>query len=177
MKSLKEEINNLKEQLKFTKIYVEGMEEKLTNATKEIRKLKGTNQSQLNAIRIKCNSCELFCESKKELLNHKTQEHSQKLKCSLCDLVFKKRSDLETHIKSKHESTENFECEHCNKKFVLKWRLNKHLRLHTQQNNIRCHYFNNNKPCPFEELGCMFEHSYSKNCKFGEKCDKTLLCS
>ena len=57
MKSLKEEINNLKEQLKFTKIYVEGMEEKLTNATKEIEKLKGTNQWQINAIGIKCNSC------------------------------------------------------------------------------------------------------------------------
>ena len=41
LKSLKDEINDLKEQLKLTKTYVEGMEEKLSNATKEIDKLKG----------------------------------------------------------------------------------------------------------------------------------------
>ena len=152
------------------------MEEKLSNATKEIDKLKGIDKSKINAFGIKCNRCELLCQSKKELLDHNKQEHTPKLKCSSCDLTFNKRSDLETHMKSKHESTEKFECEQCNKKFVLRWRLKKHQKLHARQNNRKCHYFNNSKPCPFEELGCMFEHSYSKNCKFGGKCDRTL-CS
>ena len=44
LKSLKDEINDLKEQLKLTKTYVEGMEEKLSNATKEIDKLKGIDK-------------------------------------------------------------------------------------------------------------------------------------
>jgi hypothetical protein len=30
-----------------------------------------------------------------------------------------------------------------------------------------CHYFNNDKKCPFEELGCKFLHSVSQICKFG----------
>ena len=30
--------------------------------------------------------------------------------------------------------------------------------------------------CPFEAIGCMFDHSFSKNCKFGSKCEKAL-CS
>ena len=32
------------------------------------------------------------------------------------------------------------------------------------------------KCCPFEEIGCMFEHSLSEECKYAEKCNKKL-CS
>ena len=37
-----------------------------------------------------------------------------------------------------------------------------------------CHYFNNGKMCPFEELGCKFLHVLAKNCKFGQRCSKRL---
>ena len=38
-----------------------------------------------------------------------------------------------------------------------------------------CHYFNNKKDCPYEEIGCMFKHAKSDNCWFKEHC-KNKLC-
>ena len=32
--------------------------------------------------------------------------------------------------------------------------------------NKYCHYFNNQKSCPFELLGCKFKHEESPTCKF-----------
>ena len=37
-----------------------------------------------------------------------------------------------------------------------------------------CHYFNNNKVCPFNDIGCMFKHSESDKCRFGENCQFKL---
>ena len=37
-----------------------------------------------------------------------------------------------------------------------------------------CHFFNNSKVCPYKLYGCKFKHSDSKNCRYGEKCKKTL---
>ena len=34
--------------------------------------------------------------------------------------------------------------------------------MHTDNINHHCHYFNNDKMCPFEELGCKFLHRDSK---------------
>ena len=33
-----------------------------------------------------------------------------------------------------------------------------------------CHFYNNGKPCPFQEIGCMFRHENSGQCK-------TRLCT
>ena len=52
-------------------------------------------------------------------------------------------------------------------------RLNKHKSVHRTKKY--CHYYNNDKECPFEELGCMFRHEVSKNCYFRGKC-KNSLC-
>ena len=41
------------------------MEEKLTNATRDIEKLKGIDKLQTNAFGIKCISCEILCQSSK----------------------------------------------------------------------------------------------------------------
>ena len=32
------------------------------------------------------------------------------------------------------------------------------LNLNKATKKIRCHYYNNTKPCPFDEIGCMFLH-------------------
>ena len=61
-------------------------------------------------------------------------------------------------------------------KFFLNWRLKKHEALHTSQITRNCHYFNNNKRCPFDDLGCMFAHRESDICKFDQVCSKSL-CS
>ena len=37
-----------------------------------------------------------------------------------------------------------------------------------------CHYFNNEKPCPYEEFGCKFKHEKSSTCSYGQRCNNTL---
>ena len=67
-------------------------------------------------------------------------------------------------------------CNKCYKEFALKWRLSKHKSIHDSDKNTPCHYYNNNKVCPFEELGCKFAHKLSGECKYSKAC-KNKLCS
>ena len=48
------------------------------------------------------------------------------------------------------------------------------MHLHSQKNIKPCHYFNNEKSCPYNELGCKFLHIASEKCKFEQKCDRRL---
>ena len=105
---------------------------------------------------------------------HNQSNHTPLIKCESCDETFKKNCDLELHIQRSHFSVEMFECDKCGKQFVLKWRLRKHQDIHNNQNIRKCHYYNNNKKCPFEAIGCMFEHSFSGKCQHGERCNKNL---
>ena len=105
-----------------------------------------------------------------------TTKHSFLLKCKICEIYFDKFCDLERHIKSCHEQYQEFACENCDKKFVTKWRMKKHTRIHTNKSTRNCHFFNNCKTCPFEELGCKFLHQESKNCILDQSC-LVKLCS
>ena len=104
----------------------------------------------------------------------RSREPSASLKCSLCDRKFDIFWELERHIKDSHEIHNTFKCDKCEKEFVLKWRLKKHEIIHSNKISCHCHYFNNGKHCPFEELGCKFLHTASPFCKFGLTCRKKL---
>ena len=67
----------------------------------------------------------------------------------------------------------------CVMNFMLKWRLKKYMSLHNNvHRNIQfCHYFNDSKSCPFENLGCILKHEIAPLCKFGEKCLKNFVSS
>ena len=93
---------------------------------------------------------------------------------AICVKCFERYSDLESHIKSNHVNHNVFQCDQCGKSFVLKWRLGKHLNLHTGNSVKHCHFFNNDKKCPFEVLGCKFLHSKAKVCKAGQNCQRRL---
>ena len=58
---------------------------------------------------------------------------------------------------------------------MLKWRLKKHTDGHNNKSQKYCHYYNNDKSCPYEEIGCKFLHQISEKCVFGRKC-KHKLC-
>ena len=51
----------------------------------------------------------------------------------------------------------------------------KHVKQHEQSNVRYCSFFNNNKFCEYEEIGCMFRHEHAPLCKYSEKC-KIKLC-
>ena len=116
-------------------------------------------------------------ETRKEIEHkEKTTKFRSKseIKCDLCDVGFDLNSDLETHIKVNHENHKVFKCDKCDKCFVLNWRRDKHMKLHTNASVKPCHYFNNGGKCPFEELGCKFLHTEAKLCKSGVKCLRRL---
>ena len=49
------------------------------------------------------------------------------------------------------------------------------MKIHTQDFVKFYHYYNNDKFCPFEELGCKFLHKVAQNCGLGKTC-KIWLC-
>ena len=78
---------------------------------------------------------------------------------------------LEAHLKT-HNEMQPFSCDKCEKKFYLKWRLEKHRGSHYTKK--LCHYYNNQKACPYEDIGCMFRHEVSSLCRFST-CNN-ILC-
>ena len=80
------------------------------------------------------------------------------IRCKICKESFSKNSELEKHLVNIHGSKKTYSCENCDKTFLLKWRLNKHIGIH-QDDNIRiCKFFKDGKDCPFEDVGCKFGH-------------------
>ena len=51
-----------------------------------------------------------------------------------------------------------------------------HMKNHLNRGSKKCHYYNNDLVCPFQEMGCMFIHEDSPLCRFDGKCSKRL-CS
>ena len=70
-----------------------------------------------------------------------------------------------------HDDVEIFECDECPKKIMFQWRMKKHMEGHIKT-KVKCHYFNNGKRCPYEDVGFMFAHETAKLCKFRENCTK-----
>ena len=61
------------------------------------------------------------------------------------------------------------------KEFFMLWRLRQHTKVQDNTNIRKCHYFNNNKVCPFEHIGCKFKHEKSEHCANPKNC-KVKLC-
>ena len=97
-----------------------------------------------------------------------------KIKCDHCDKSYSTNTEMEIHIESDH-LIEGFNRDKCDKLFVSKWRLRVHQKSHALEYKKRnCHYNNSDKRCPFEKLGCKFEHIMSRDCKFGVKCKHNM---
>ena len=52
--------------------------------------------------------------------------------------------------------------------------MQKHIQATHDDVTIFCHYFNNQKDCPYDDE-CVFVHEESAICKFGNGCER-LLC-
>ena len=101
--------------------------------------------------------------------------HSQPKECTMCNQKFDDSCSLEDHLLTVHKKSKQFHCGACNQTFVLRWRLHKHLESHKEGRVIKkCHYFNNNKKCPFEQLGCKFLHEEADDCRYAGLCQRTM---
>ena len=174
-KDLEKKVENLENR---TKLY----EEKI-NSLEKISTIENPEQNVPENVvnNAECKVCGKNFESKKNLMRHVKESHSttttdQEKECRICKQTFSKNSELEVHMNKSHSDSTQFKCEVCGKAFVLKWRLDKHKDIHNKEVNIKhCHYYNNEKECPFENIGCMFRHTESKECKYRRSC-KIKLC-
>ena len=80
------------------------------------------------------------------------------------DKEWKMKAHLKTHKLHK--------CDNCKKTFKNEDILEKHLKIAHEGLKIYCHYFNNEKECPFNEK-CIFLHENSSQCKYGKLCERT----
>ena len=109
----------------------------------------------------------------KRLKKHFKEVYPVQVDCAVCNESFTRNCELEVHIEVHHKDPKLYKCD---KAFFLSWRLRKHESIHASQGVKNCHFFNNEKLCPFEKLGGMFSHKESELCKFYKTCSKTL-CS
>ena len=177
MKSLSEELEKVKldvKELHNLKKEVKELQNEVKEAKEEVKKLKKECESKNIGNESLCDVCKEKISSKELMKQHKKEIHKLDLKCKHCDEKFMQAWMLEVHLKS-HKDAENFECNICKKTFQLKWRLSKHKDIHNNSNTKRCHYFNNGKPCPYQEVGCMFLHEISEVCYLGNNC-RNRLC-
>ena len=106
---------------------------------------------------------------KQSLQRHTLVAHPTEEKCPHCEQCFKTGLELERHMNENHE-TNALKCKQCKAKFFMKWRLRKHMIAHTSVKTQNCHFFNNDRICPYELIGCKFNHQFLEYCKFAEGC-------
>ncbi|XP_018318472.1 zinc finger protein 501-like [Agrilus planipennis] len=89
----------------------------------------------------KCETCDK-CFALKSTLDRHTNTHLEErpFKCDHCAKAFTRKDCLSVHIKYTHENQSiNFEkCHVCNKRFMFKSRLEKHMKVHSQLGCLLC---------------------------------------
>ena len=105
-----------------------------------------------------CRICKKFCGSHEELKDHMQDNHRRIIQCVECKEIFKNSYELENHRITFHKEERSFNCDECESKVIVAWRLKKHKEMHRNDKLQTCHYFNNGKTCPFTSIGCKFLH-------------------
>ena len=185
--AVKQKVFELEDALKTSEKAKELMKNQLQALEKKVEDLQkikdplnsqneDNHREESTADGFNCRKCNDKFDSMKNLKRHLASNHPTKIDCKLCAKIFYKNHDLEVHLKTAHKTKELYNCDKCDKQFLLKWRMKKHQNNHENTTLRRCHYYNNKLTCPFEEMGCMFAHEVSDLCKFGTKCTM-ILCS
>ena len=127
-----------------------------------------------DARHVKCENCDVVLANKRQLIQHKKTMHFKKIVCRICEQSFEESFKLEEHLISEHKKNKSYKCMQCECAFVLKWRHKKHIEGHRSGFKVKtCHYYNNNKICPYEFVGCMFKHTEAKECPNSSRCSNT----
>ena len=117
----------------------------------------------------KCNKCDQEFANAHSLKTHK-KIHAQScmpLRCDDCEKTFNEEWKLTAHIRT-HKK---YSCDQCDKSFKFEDTRSKHIKIAHEGLKLYCHYFNNEKDCPFEDK-CVFLHENSEVCKYGELCGR-----
>ena len=89
----------------------------------------------------KCGICKIEFKTNTELITHSSSHPNSKVfKCKECDKDFGREPDRRVHMMSIHKIgiKELYKCHICNKEFVLKTRLSRHLLTHDSIKKFEC---------------------------------------
>ena len=92
------------------------------------------------------------------------------MKCDMCGKTFTDEWKFNAH-KQNHMVYHG--CDLCEKTFKYQETLKKHMTAVHATLKIYCHFYNNDKDCPFKEE-CIFIHGDSEVCKFIGLCERNL---
>ena len=158
--SLKKQFNELHKKVDDL---VEQHSDVIKKYEKQMTNLKKTN--------FKCRNCDEKFRNLKELKEHKEGNcGDSSFKCDECDKGFKDQNKLDDHVSKAHVK---YDCEECGQEFKYEATLEKHQEAVHGDVILYCHYFNNDKDCPFDEQ-CIFLHEESVKCKFDGVCERKL---
>ena len=159
------EFTNLKEEFKkFTSIF-EILIQKYSTLEQKYEKSLERGKKPM----FKCSKCDEELENTTELKKHRESCRGTH-ECEECGKCFKEELHLENHMKRVHRK---FECDECDKVFKYEANLEKHVAAVHEDVELYCHYYNNDKECPYGDE-CIFMHEESENCKYGKTCDRVM---
>ena len=163
--------NHDRDKIKLQEL-LEDNERKMKEVVKNFnfQKKKVNNQEKP----FKCEECGEIIGRKRDLKIHIRINHPKFITCDFCDEMFKESWQYEKHLES-HTKSKDKKCDVCDKRFFLDWRLKQHMNIHNNPHVKNCHYYNNQKECPYDAIGCKFNHKISQECKRQGDC-KIKLC-
>ena len=168
---LKEELSDIKS--KYSKELSDIKSKYSTLSEKYENSIKNSNSGEASRkVSLKCEKCDKRFESMADLKKHKSvhKDNNDIFSCDLCEKEFNEEWKMRAHRKN-HK---NYQCDRCNKTFKFADTMSKHVKVHHENVKLYCHYFNNEKVCPYGEE-CVFLHTDSKLCKYGGLCER-MLC-
>ena len=166
-KKLETEFINLKKEFIGLQDLIKNLLEKHENLERKYEKF--VKKQRKNKFR--CSKCGDKFETLKNFQDHKEDCCSNfEYKCEECEKCFKDENKLQNHRDKMHVK---FECDKCEKVFKYEAVLEKHKEAAHEDFPLFCHYYNNDKDCPFDDE-CMYIHEDSENCKFGRNCARSL---
>ena len=157
------DIKNLRKEQSENLLKIRDFDEKLKILVKEQDIFLETVKKNKNCIR----EINDKVESKIKMV-----ERTNEIKCKICEQVFDRISDLDEHVTTIHNKSKNSKCDFCGVEYALKWRLKEHMSSDHKQMQRTCHYYNNEKMCPNEPIGCKFAHLEAAFCIYGELCNR-----
>ena len=165
-KKLEIEFTNLKKEF----LGLQSMIQKLLDKHMEIEKKYEKFIHKHSKKSFKCRQCGETFEDLRKYQGHKEEGCSSEFECDECGKNFKDEERLQIHKEKWHAK---FECDECEKVFRYETVLEKHREAAHENTELFCHYFNNDKDCPFDE-NCLYIHEESGNCRYGNTCERRM---
>ena len=115
----------------------------------------------------RCNNCDNNLERVSNLEKPKNRSSIGVFKCEYCKKDFDQEWKKSAHAKRHNK----YQCDKCDSCFEYQDILKKHKVVSHENTKLYCHFFNNDKTCPYGDL-CIFLHEDSQFCRYDLNCER-----